>query len=235
MDIKQMSLFSEEKKTDANTAGSAGPVDGPTGGSFRLSLEGKSAPAASLSRFATLEELAGFCQNCRQCGLRQGCRGVVFGEGDPSARIMFVGEGPGQMEDELGRPFVGPAGQLLDRILQAAGFARADVYIANIVKCRPPGNRLPLPDEVKACLPHLEDQIRLIQPAAIVCLGALATQTLIDSQARITRVRGQWFDLHGIRYLPTFHPAALLRDDSKKRPVWDDFKKLRDWYHECFG
>jgi len=173
-----------------------------------------------------LDALAERARDCAACGLRCGCQGVVFGEGDPGAQVMFVGEGPGAREDEQGRPFVGPAGQLLDRILAACGWRREQVYIANIVKCRPPGNRLPTPEEVERCSPWLAAQIRLIRPRVIICLGALATQTLVDPQARITRVRGRWFEHRGIPVMPTFHPAAVLRDPSKKRPVWEDFKQV---------
>jgi len=143
---------------------------------------------------------------------------------------MFVGEGPGETEDQLGRPFVGRAGQLLDRILTASGFAREEVYIANAVKCRPPGNRQPGTDEAEACLPWLRAQIRLIRPKLIVCLGAAATGILLDPKLRITSARGKWHDRNGLRYMPTFHPAALLRDPSKKRPVWEDMKKVRAEY-----
>ncbi|MEW8958275.1 uracil-DNA glycosylase [Neomoorella humiferrea] len=167
---------------------------------------------------------------CRGCALRQGARRVVFGEGNPRAAIMLVGEGPGAREDELGRPFVGAAGELLDRILVAAGFKREELYITNVVKCRPPGNRQPLPGEVQTCLPILKAQIKLIKPQIIVCLGAVATRALIAPGASITRLRGRWIMREGIRYLPTFHPAALLRDAAKKRPVWEDFKKLRAVY-----
>ncbi|MGI5840103.1 MAG: uracil-DNA glycosylase [bacterium] len=176
---------------------------------------------------ATLAAVAARARDCRVCRLRAGCRGVVFGEGSPIARLLFVGEGPGEMEDRLGRPFVGKAGQLLDKILAAAGFERDAVYITNVVKCRPPANRLPLPDEVAACLPLLKQQIGIINPDIVVCLGALATQTLLDPKARITKVRGRLVEKGGRKILPTFHPAALLRDESKKRPVWEDFKLLR--------
>lgn len=184
--------------------------------------------ANPLDRVQSLGQLREIALECRKCRLREGCRGVVFGEGNPHPVLMLVGEGPGQTEDELGRPFVGAAGQLLDKILAAAGFAREEVFIGNVVKCRPPGNRLPNPDEVAACRPWLEAQIRILQPRVIVCLGALSTQTLIDPQARITRERGQWREIRGIRYMPTYHPAALLRDPSKKKPVWEDFQQVRD-------
>jgi DNA polymerase len=151
---------------------------------------------------------------------------VVFGEGRPDASVMFVGEAPGGEEDRLGRPFVGSADQLLDRLLAFAGFSRAEVYITNVVKCRPPGNRQPSPQEAAACYPYLIEQIRLIRPKIIVCLGALAVRSLVDPEARITRVRGQWFERDGVRILPTFHPAAVLRDRDKLAPVALDFRRL---------
>lgn len=157
---------------------------------------------------------------------------MVVSRGNYESGVMLVGEGPGAQEDQQGEPFVGKAGQLLDRILEAAGFKRDEVYITNVVKCRPPGNRLPTAQEAAACYPFLAEQIRLISPRIIVCLGALATQTLIDPAARITRVRGRWSERFGARVMPTFHPAALLRDSSKKRPVWEDFQKIRDAYRE---
>ncbi len=145
--------------------------------------------------------------------------------------MMLVGEGPGADEDRLGRPFVGRAGQLLNRILEAASIKREDVYITNVVKCRPPSNRLPFQPEVDACYPYLQSQIELIDPEVILCLGALATRTLYDKSAAITRVRGQWKEKDGRRMLATFHPAALLRDPSKKKPAWEDFKKVMAVYH----
>lgn len=170
---------------------------------------------------------------CRDCVLRGGARGVVFGEGDPEAEIMFVGEGPGQTEDETGRPFVGRAGQLLDLMLKAIGFQRRQVFIANIVKCRPPENRLPLPPEVAACLPNLKAQIRVIGPQIVVLLGALSSQTLVDSSIRVTRDRGKWFERDGRSFLVTFHPAAVLRDEQgKKGLLLDDFRSLRSKWEQ---
>ncbi len=178
-----------------------------------------------------LQELEKTCLECQKCDLRKGCRQVVFGGGHPQARLMLVGEAPGADEDRLGTPFVGRAGQLLDRILNAAEIDRADVYITNIAKCRPPGNRLPLQPEVDACLPYLFEQLELINPDIVVCLGALATRTLIDKKASITRMRGTWHEKDKRRYMATFHPAALLRDPSKKKQVWEDFKELTLYYH----
>jgi len=190
-------------------------------------------------RREALAALAQECLSCRRCGLRQGCKQVVFSDGNPDTSLMLVGEGPGEMEDELGRPFVGAAGQLLDRILAAAGLNRNKVYIANVVKCRPkndpalpgyrPGwatNRPPTPQEMAACLPWLEAQIALVQPTHILCLGSVALQGLVDPAASITRMRGRWVDWHGIRLMPTYHPAALLRDPAKKKPVWQDVQEL---------
>ncbi len=181
---------------------------------------------------ADLADLAARTAACSRCRLRRTASGVVFGEGCATADLMLVGEGPGAEEDRQGRPFVGAAGQLLDKILEAAEIARREVYITNVVKCRPPGNRLPARDEVEACLPHLWQQISLIRPKLIVCLGSLATQALVDPKARISQVRGTWFERESIRIMPTFHPAALLRDPSRKRPVWEDMKKVRDAYRE---
>lgn len=183
-------------------------------------------------QFESFEKLRDTCLKCSRCGLRAGAKQVVFGEGNPNAEIMFVGEAPGRQEDEQGRPFVGAAGNLLNKIFAAAGINRDDVFITNVAKCRPPGNRLPRSEEVNTCRLFLNAQIKFIDPLIIVCLGALATQTLINPQARITRIRGQWFEKNGIKILPTYHPAALLRDPSKKRPVWNDFQELMRVYKD---
>lgn len=199
------------------------PLDGGILGeddSFLLSLRG----------VPSLEELGHLARDCRRCQLRQGCRGVVFGEGNPRAGIMFVGEGPGQTEDELGRPFVGRAGQLLDRWLHLLGWKRQDVYITNVVKCRPPGNRTPTGEEMRSCWPILRQQIRLIRPRVLVCLGSPAMQALVHPAARVTRWRGSWLERGGVKLLGTFHPAAVLRDESKQRAVLEDLRKLREEY-----
>lgn len=170
------------------------------------------------------------CLECARCALRGGCRQVVFGDGNPRAGLLLVGEGPGADEDRLGKPFVGAAGQLLTRILQAVNLSREELYITNVVKCRPPGNRVPAPAEITACLPYLQEQIRLINPAIIVCLGAVATRTLIGQDTPVTRLRGRWQERGGRLLMPTYHPAALLRDPSKKRPVWEDFQQVEIYY-----
>ncbi len=174
-----------------------------------------------------MSDLEILVRDCHLCPLREGCTQVVFGEGAEDADIMLVGEGPGKSEDEIGRPFVGRAGELLNRILAAVDISRSEVYIANVVKCRPPGNRLPNLNEIKACRGYLEAQIRIIKPKILICLGALATQTLVDGKAKITVIRGRWFTRQGIMIMPTYHPAALLRNESLKRPVWEDFKMIR--------
>lgn len=176
------------------------------------------------------QKLLDLALKCERCRLRETCSQVVFSDGPWTSKIMFVGEGPGKDEDLLGRPFVGRAGQLLDKILAAAEFDRQQVYITNVVKCRPPENRLPNPDEVNQCRGYLEAQIRIIRPAIIVCLGSLASQVIIDPKARITKIRGQWLQRQGIKIMATFHPAALLRNEGYKRPTWEDFKKIRDEY-----
>jgi len=167
---------------------------------------------------------------CTGCRLRETCKQVVFSAGNIKSKIIFVGEGPGSDEDDQGIPFVGRAGQLLNQILAAAEFKRAEVYIANVVKCRPPGNRLPNPDEVKVCRNFLEAEIRIIQPKIVVCLGAMATQTVVDPRAKIGQLRGKWLLRNGIKIMPTYHPAALLRNPNYKRPTWEDFKLIRDEY-----
>ncbi|MBQ8098650.1 MAG: uracil-DNA glycosylase [Bacteroidaceae bacterium] len=180
-----------------------------------------------------LVQLRSTVLQCRQCGLCEGRQHVVFGEGARQAALMCIGEGPGYYEDVQGRPFVGASGQLLDKILSVCGFSREkDTYIANIVKCRPPGNRAPTPEERSTCLPFLMRQIEFVQPSIIVLLGATALQGLVDPSARITRVRGTWLTWHGYWVMPTFHPSALLRTPALKREAWEDFKKVIDKYRE---
>ena len=167
-------------------------------------------------------------QNCERCGLCKTRNSVVAGEGNIHAEVMFVGEGPGHDEDMQGRPFVGAAGQLLDKMLHAIDLKREDIYISNIVKCRPPRNRVPSADEAQACLPFLRAQYALVHPKIIVCLGATAAKYIYDPNVRITKDRGVWKEKMGLYILPTYHPAALLRDPSKKREAWVDLQLLRD-------
>ena len=184
------------------------------------------------SNDASLDAIREDIGDCQRCRLHEQRKTIVFGEGNPQARLAFVGEGPGAEEDASGRPFVGRAGQLLDKIIAAIGMKREDVYIANIVKCRPPGNRTPERDEVETCEPFLLRQLAFVRPEVIVALGSPAFQCLLKTREPITRARGQWREWNGIRVMPTFHPAFLLRSPDKKREVWEDMKKVRDYLSE---
>lgn len=187
----------------------------------------------TLRNCQSLLQVSEFAATCQRCPLRKGCRQVVVSAGVTSAKLMLIGEGPGADEDAQGRPFVGKAGQLLDNILHAGGFSRQNnVYITNVVKCRPPGNRIPTEEERQACLPILRQQYRLLQPKIVLLLGATAVQTVIDPQARITKVRGQWVEKDGVWFMPTYHPAALLRNEMLKKDVWDDMKQVIQRYRE---
>jgi len=182
--------------------------------------------ADAAAALASLRERIGDCTRCPLHAL--GRRQVVFGVGNPSADLMFVGEAPGADEDIQGEPFVGRAGQLLTRIIEAIGLSRADVYIANVIKCRPPANRNPEPVEVATCQPFLFEQIDAIRPKVIVALGTFAARTLLDTDVPISRLRGRVHDYRGgARLIPTFHPAFLLRSPDRKRDVWEDMKKVR--------
>jgi len=172
----------------------------------------------------TLADLAATAAGCTLCRLSEQRRTVVFGEGDPRASVMFVGEGPGAEEDRTGRPFVGQAGKLLDRMIFAMGFEREEVYIANVVKCRPPGNRDPKEDEVAACAAYLDRQIDLIQPKVIIALGKPASRRLTGTNKPMGALRGRWSSYRGIPLMPTFHSAYLLRNPKAKREVWEDLK-----------
>lgn len=170
-----------------------------------------------------LREEIGDCTLCRLC---KGRKNLVFGVGDPDAKLMFIGEGPGRDEDIKGEPFVGRAGQLLTKIIEAMGYKRSEVYIANVVKCRPPENRNPEPDEIDTCLPFLKKQIAVIRPKAIICLGKFAAQTVLNTAEPITRLRGNMGEYDGIPVMPTYHPAYLLRNPDAKKVVWEDAKKV---------
>ncbi len=178
----------------------------------------------------TLADVRTDLGDCHRCRLSQGRSKIVFGDGDPKAQLVFVGEGPGFEEDQQGKPFVGPAGQLLTRIIEAINLTRSQVYICNLVKCRPPGNRNPEPEEINTCFPFLERQITAIQPDFICALGTFAAQTLLRTTTPISRLRGRFHEYRGIRVLPTYHPAYLLRNPEKKREVWEDMKMLMKEY-----
>ena len=175
----------------------------------------------------TWERLEAECGGCRACQLREGRRNLVFGDGNRTAEILFIGEGPGQREDEQGLPFVGPAGQLLNDMMELIGLDRSKVYIANIVKCRPPGNRDPLNTEREACLPWLRRQTALLRPKMIVCLGRIAAQAVIKPDFRITREHGQWFQKAGVWLTAIYHPSALLRDVYKRPETFVDLKAIQ--------
>jgi uracil-DNA glycosylase len=178
---------------------------------------------------ASLDAIREDLGECIRCKLHEHRTNIVFGEGNADAKLVFVGEGPGADEDATGRPFVGRAGQLLEKIIAAIGLKREDVYISNIVKCRPPGNRTPERDEVATCEQFLFRQLALIRPRVIVALGSPAFQTLVRTKETITRARGEWREWNGIMVMPTFHPAYLLRVPEKKREAWEDMKKVRDY------
>ncbi|MBQ3076027.1 MAG: uracil-DNA glycosylase [Clostridia bacterium] len=170
-----------------------------------------------------LEEAVLVCRKCALCDTRTQS---VFGKGSLSPTVLFVGEAPGEQEDREGKPFVGPAGKLLDLYLEFIGLEEEDYYVANILKCRPPRNRDPLPEEEEACLPYLREQLKLLRPKILVCLGRIAAKRIISPDFRITKQRGIWYDLGGLRVMATYHPSALLRDPSKKEDALADFKKI---------
>jgi DNA polymerase len=174
----------------------------------------------------TLEDIRADLGDCTRCPLSQTRTHIVFGEGAPDARLMFIGEGPGGEEDRCGRPFVGAAGQLLTKIITAMNLSRETVYIANIVKCRPPGNRTPEPGEVKACLPFLKRQLAAVEPQVICALGSVAARTLLGTETPISRLRGRFHEFLGVPVMPTFHPAFLLRNPERKRDVWNDVQQI---------
>ena len=172
------------------------------------------------------------CESCQRCALGATRTNLVFGTGSPDARLMFVGEAPGEREDATGIPFVGAAGQLLDRYLFAVGIPRDDVYIANILKCRPPRNRDPLPEEEDACIEHLRAQVRIIRPKLLVCLGRISAQRLIKPDFRITREHGVWFSRGAFEMCAVYHPSALLRDPSKREDMLEDMRSIAEKYRE---
>ncbi|NQS99738.1 MAG: uracil-DNA glycosylase [Candidatus Omnitrophica bacterium] len=189
------------------------------------SLEGKlrERPRASGEN---LEQLYREVSECRQCSLHKHRKNIVVGQGNPRAKLIFVGEAPGREEDLQGLPFVGKAGTLLTKIIQAMGFQRQDVYICNILKCRPPENRNPLPEEIIACQDYLSQQLEMIKPKVICCLGKFACFTLLKQDMPISKLRGNFFSYRGIKVMPTFHPAYLLRNPQAKHLVWQDMQKV---------
>lgn len=173
------------------------------------------------------DELEKKCNTCMKCSLGETRSNVVMGRGSRTAPLMLIGEGPGEQEDREGKAFVGQAGQLLDLLLSAFSFKEEEYYICNVVKCRPPSNRVPTAEEAESCLPWLRNQVALIRPQIIVCLGATAVKYVVDKSAKITQIRGRWIERKGFWIMPTFHPAAILRDSSKKVPLFEDVKSVR--------
>jgi len=184
--------------------------------------------ADAISKSASLEAIRAELGDCRRCRLHTGRQQIVFGTGNPKAKLVFVGEAPGEEEDLQGRPFVGKAGQLLTKMIQAMGLTREEVYITNIIKCRPPQNRNPLPDEIAECRPFLDAQLNLLRPKVICALGSFAAQTLLRTQDKISQLRGRFHDCDGIPVMPTYHPAYLLRNPLDKRLAWNDMLKIMD-------
>ncbi len=197
---------------------------------YTQSTNKKSNPKKVHTAVKTLTDFYQEIKDCKKCHLQHSRTNLVFGGGNQNAEVMFVGEAPGREEDLQGEPFVGRAGQLLDKILAAINFKRDEVYIANVLKCRPPENRDPLPDEIQMCEPHLLEQIRIIQPKIICALGRIAAQALLKTKAPLGQLRGKIHDYHGTKFLVTYHPAALLRYPQYKRPTWEDVKLLRREY-----
>jgi len=195
-------------------------IAGESAASAAASVPARDPGPASLG--AVREELG----DCTRCPLHRTRRTLVFGEGSPRARLVFVGEAPGEEEDKQGRPFVGRAGQLLTKIINAMGLAREEVYICNILKCRPPGNRNPKEDEIATCEPFLVKQLEAIDPEIICALGTFAAKTLLRTEAPISAIRGKFHDYHGRKLMPTYHPAYLLRNPDAKKPVWEDVQKI---------
>lgn len=178
----------------------------------------------------TLNELREYVKHCRKCELYKERKNSVFGQGNETADIMFIGEGPGYHEDMQGVTFIGPAGKLLTKALENIQLSRDEVYIANIVKCRPQNNRNPLKEEMNACIDYLRYQVKIIKPKIIVCLGSISSKNIIDEEFKITKERGKWIYKKNIWIMPTYHPAAVLRDTNKEKPFFDDFEEIKNKY-----
>ncbi len=201
----------------------------------QLTTEGTAQPADDLQRYKTLKELYEATKDCQKCRLGRTRKNYVFGEGNEHAKVMLIGEAPGADEDEQGRPFVGRSGELLNKILSAIKFSREEVYIANIIKSRPPNNRNPEPDEIQACLPYLIRQIELIRPKIILALGKVAANTLLGNSHTMNALRGKLHRWRNIDVIVTYHPAALLRNPSWKKLCWEDVQMLRRLYDEKYS
>ena len=201
----------------------------PRGTGIGSDEEPAGAPADNSAAEKELQRIARRIARCRRCPLHESRTRTVPGKGPARPEIVFVGEGPGAEEDRAGEPFVGAAGHLLTRMIAAMGFAREEVWIGNVVKCRPPGNRTPYPEEMEACLPFLREQIGVLKPRVIICLGSTAAKGLLGVSRGITQIRGRWHEFAGIPVMPTFHPAYLLRNPDQKRTVWQDLLAVLDF------
>jgi uracil-DNA glycosylase family 4 len=210
----------------------AAPAPAPAGNGMLLEVPQKAPPYPGAlpgvveGERPTLDQIRRELGDCRRCKLCTGRKNIVFGVGNPRAELVFVGEGPGENEDLQGVPFVGAAGELLTKMINAMGFSRDEIYICNVVKCRPPGNRNPEPDEIAACEPFLRAQLLALQPKVIVALGKFAAQTLLRDSTPITRLRGNWREYQGVKLMPTFHPAYLLRSPAEKKKAWEDLQQV---------
>ncbi|MES1172656.1 MAG: uracil-DNA glycosylase [Bacteroidota bacterium] len=237
-DREELRRISAGVRTNLALRGRSGLLGVPSAPTRRTAVPAGAAPATSTASAAAAGTaasgvgLAGLrlvrdeLGDCQRCKLAKGRKNLVYGVGNPDAHLVFVGEGPGADEDERGEPFVGKAGQLLTKMIEAMGYRREDVYICNVVKCRPPGNRNPEPDEIEACEPFLKKQLAAIRPRMIVTLGKFAAQCLLRDDTPISRLRGTFRTYEGVSLMPTFHPAYLLRDPSKKKEAWDDLKAV---------
>jgi uracil-DNA glycosylase len=225
--LAQLQFFRDIGVESLEVSGTAGRPS-PSHASRGVPLpEGEGDGMTTTPPLMTLESIREEIGDCQRCKLAPKRTNIVFGSGNPNAELVFVGEAPGYDEDQQGLPFVGRAGQLLTKIIESINFKREDVYICNVLKCRPPENRNPEPDEVAACNPFLKKQLATIRPKIVCCLGTFAAQTVLQNAAPISKLRGKFFDMDGIRVIATFHPAYLLRSPDKKREVWEDMKQIR--------
>jgi len=224
------SMTKQKERGAGGVVAVAGGLDAPTHtGTPKLQLTGRGPSLFEVAERVegdSLERICGDLAGCTRCKLHHRRTNIVFGVGNPHAELVFVGEGPGHDEDVQGVPFVGRAGQLLNQMIQAMGLSRDQVYIANVVKCRPPENRTPEKDEIATCLPFLFRQLTEINPKVVVCLGSVAAQALLNTNKGISHFRGQWFDFRGAKLMATYHPAYLLRNPHAKPEVWADLKKV---------
>jgi uracil-DNA glycosylase family 4 len=225
--VESLELAASPSPSSRGRHGEAQPRQGAASGGEAPGEGSASAIQAPSSPGKSLESIRTEIGDCQRCKLAPKRTNIVFGSGNPNAELVFVGEAPGYDEDQQGLPFVGRAGQLLTKIIESINLKREDVYICNVLKCRPPENRNPEPDEVASCNPFLKKQLATIRPKIVCCLGTFASQTVIQTASSISRLRGQFFDIDGMRVIATFHPAYLLRSPDKKREVWEDMKQIR--------